>query len=437
MIAPAISPPTFLASFLPAACVLALLVARLCLRLWLARRQMHHVAAHAASVPARFASQVSPADHAKAAQYTLARQRLAVWGALLDAAAFALLAWGGVLQAILQAAQGLAGTGLAGALAFAAAVAVLLSLIELPLEWVRQFRVEERFGFNRMTPAMFVADQAKGAALAAVIGLPLLAAILEVMAHAGPWWWLGAWLLWCAFTFTMVAVYPRVIAPIFNRFTPLPAGPLLDRIASLLGRTGFRSDGVFTMDGSRRSSHGNAYFTGLGSSKRVVFFDTLLERLDEGEIEAVLAHELGHFRLGHIARGLAVSLALGLAWLAALGVLAGEPLFFEALGMHAPPPGPLHDAGALVLFALASPLLTFVLAPVQGAISRRHEFQADAFAARHARAEALASALVKLTRDNASTLTPDRLYSAFYDSHPPAPIRIERLLAAAPLPTHG
>jgi STE24 endopeptidase len=412
---------------------LALLCLRLLVRLWLARRQIRHVALHAGTVPERFAAQVSSKDHARAAAYTIARQKLTVASALIETAVFALLCWGGVLRAICTAAQDLAGPGLAGALLFVSLVAVLLSLLELPLEWVRQFRVEERYGFNRMTLGMFAMDQAKGAAIAAAIGLPLLAAVLEVMERAGAWWWVWAWLLWCAFTFAMVALYPRVIAPLFNTFTPLPQGLLRERISGLLARTGFRSDGVFTMDGSRRSSHGNAYFTGLGRAKRVVFFDTLVAQLGESEIEAVLAHELGHFRLHHIARGIVVSLALALAWLAVLGLVAPQAQFFNALGMPVPPPGPVHDAGALVLFALVSPLLTFAFAPLAHALSRRHEFQADAFAARHARAQDLVSALVKLTRDNASTLTPDPIHSAFYDSHPPVPSRIRRILRTFPL----
>ena len=412
--------------------VLLLVLLRLALRLWLGARQIRHVARHAVRVPERFAGAVSAGEHERAAQYTQARERLALVDALAEAALFLVLTFGGALQWLAAQCAALAGTGMAGALLLAASFAVLVTLVEIPLDWVRQFRIEQRFGFNRMGPGMFLADLARSALLGAALGLPLLWLVLVLMERAGPWWWVWAWVAWALFSVGLAAAWPRFIAPLFNRFTPLGEGELRGRIGALLERTGFRSDGVFTMDGSRRSTHGNAYFTGLGAGKRVVFFDTLLERLDAGEIEAVLAHELGHFRLRHIARGIALQLALALAWLAALGWLGARPELFAALGLEAPPAGALRNAIALLLFALATPLPAFLLSPLRSALSRRQEFEADAFAAGHARAADLASALVKLHRDNAGTLTPDPLHSAFYDSHPPASIRVERLLALVP-----
>jgi STE24 endopeptidase len=305
-------------------------------------------------------------------------------------------------------------------------VLLLVGLVDLPFAWYRQFRIEQKFGFNRMTLPLWLADLAKSLLLTALLGLPLLAAVLWLMDRAGPAWWLYAWLLWVGFNALVLVLYPTVIAPLFNRFEPLKDGGLAERIAALLARTGFSSKGVFVMDGSRRSAHGNAYFTGLGRAKRIVFFDTLIERLQPAEVEAVLAHELGHFKLRHIAKRLAFSFLASLAFLALLGWLITQTWFYTGLGVTPSVTGSNHGV-ALVLFALVLPVFTFVFAPIASLLSRKHEFEADAFAARHASARDLVSALVKLYQDNASTLTPDPLHSAFYDSHPPASIRIERL----------
>jgi STE24 endopeptidase len=399
------------------------------LKFWLATRQIHHVARHAEAVPPQFAERVSLQAHRKAAAYTIARQRLAMLEAAVGVAVLVALTLLGGVQAIAEAATAQLGGGLVGQVAIVAAVAVLLGGIDLPFAWYRQFRVEERFGFNRMTPRLFVIDMVKSVLVAAALGLPLLALVLWLMNAAGHYWWLYAWVVWVGFNALVLVLYPTVIAPIFNKFEPLADGDLAGRIAALLDRTGFSSRGVFVMDGSRRSAHGNAYFTGLGRAKRIVFFDTLLQRLQPAEIEAVLAHELGHFKRRHIAKRLAFSFGASLLFLGALGWLAGQGWFYQGLGVTPALDGS-HNGVALVLFMLVVPVFTFVAAPVASRISRRHEFEADAFAVAHTRGEDLASALVKLYEDNASTLTPDPVHSAFYDSHPPAAIRIARLRPA-------
>jgi STE24 endopeptidase len=306
-------------------------------------------------------------------------------------------------------------------------VMAVSAIASLPFDAWRTFVIESRYGFNRTTPALFLADFVKGAALALALGTPLLLAIFWFVDRAGSAWWLYTWLAWIGFTLLMVTVFPRWIAPLFNRFTPLEEGDLRRRIESLIARCGFRAEGLFVMDGSKRSSHGNAYFTGFGKTKRIVFFDTLIDRLTPEEIEAVLAHELGHFARGHIPRLLMVRFALALLLLAILGWLYREPAFYQALGMSEP-----HIGALLAGFALVMPVFTFPFQPLASLIARRQEFEADAFAAAHASAADLASALAKLYRDNASTLTPDPLHSLVYDSHPPAAIRIAHLRDATP-----
>jgi len=318
------------------------------------------------------------------------------------------------------------------------AIALIAGAVSLLFSWWRTFRIEERFGFNRTTLATWLADLAKGIAVAVVLGLPLAFVVLWLMESAGAFWWIFVWIAWMAFQLLILVLYPTVIAPLFNRFSPLPAGAARERIERLLARCGFTASGLFVMDGSKRSGHGNAYFTGFGRAKRVVFFDTLLARLAPDEIEAVLAHELGHFRLRHVLKRVVWSAVFSLALLALLAWLARMPWFYVGLGI---PPGDVAVAMtrpgvALALFMLALPVFTFVLAPLGAAYSRRHEFEADAFAAAHASAPALVAALIKLYEDNAATLTPDPLHSAFYDSHPPAAIRIahiEALAGIAPL----
>jgi STE24 endopeptidase len=400
------------------------------LKFWLASRQIRHVARHAQTVPPQFAARVSLEAHRKAAAYTIARQRLAMLETAVGAALLVALTLLGGVQAIATAVVEAIGSGLPAQVAIVAVVALLLGAVDLPFEWYRQFHVEEKFGFNRMTPRLFLADVLKSVLVAAALGLPLLALVLWLMGAAGSYWWLYAWAAWVGFNALVLVLYPTVIAPLFNKFEPLADGDLAARIGALLARTGFSSRGVFVMDGSRRSAHGNAYFTGLGRAKRIVFFDTLLQRLQPGEIEAVLAHELGHFKRRHIAKRLGFSFIASLVFLAALGWLAGTSWFYQGLGVTPALDGS-HNGVALVLFMLVVPVFTFVLAPVASRISRRHEFEADAFAVAHTSGDDLASALVKLYEDNAATLTPDPVHSAFYDSHPPAAIRITRLQSAA------
>jgi STE24 endopeptidase len=405
----------------------------LAVRLWLAARQIAHVSAHRDATPAAFASRIDAASHRKAADYTVAKQRLGMLETAVDAAVLLLVTLGGGLAWLFAATQAVDVPPLVRDVLLLVGVSAIGGVAALPFSWWRTFRIEERFGFNRTTLATWVADLAKGIAVGAALGLPLAFLVLWLMKSAGAYWWLFVWIAWMAFQLLVLVLYPTLIAPLFNRFSPLPAGDARERIERLLARCGFRASGLFVMDGSKRSAHGNAYFTGFGRAKRVVFFDTLLARLAPEEIEAVLAHELGHFRLRHVMKRVAWSAVLSLALLALLAWLARAPWFYAGLGI---PRADVAEAMtrpgvALALFMLALPVFTFVLAPLSSAYSRRHEFEADAFAARHASAPALVAALIKLYEDNAATLTPDPLHSAFYDSHPPASIRVARLTALA------
>src|SRR5690348_10272937 len=346
----------------------------------------------------------------------------------VDAAVLLLVTLGGGLAWLFAATQALDAPALVRDVLLLVGVSVIGGVSALPFSWWRTFRIEERFGFNRTTLATWVADLAKGIAVGAALGLPLAFLVLWLMKSAGAYWWLLVWIAWMAFQLLVLVLYPTLIAPLFNRFSPLPPGDARERIERLLARCGFRSSGLFVMDGSRRSAHGNAYFTGFGAARRIVFFDTLLARLAPEEIEAVLAHELGHFKLKHVIKRTAWYAAASLALLALLGWLVGEPWFYDGLGVAGPAP---RFGVALVLFMLALPAFTFIVSPLAALYSRRHEFEADQYAARNASAPALARALVKLYEDNATTLTPDPLHSAFYDSHPPAPARIARLEPAA------
>jgi STE24 endopeptidase len=406
----------------------AFVLAALAWRTWLGLRQSRHVARHRESVPADFAELIPLDAHRKAADYTLEKQRLALVETIaIDGVVLLALTLGGGLAAIDAASARLLGEGYGRDLATVFGVMLAATLATLPFDLWRTFVIEERHGFNRMTPRLFAADFAKGMALAAAIGAPLLLGVFWLVQRSGPFWWLYTWIAWVLFTLVLVVAFPRWIAPLFNRFTPLEDGELRRRIEALLARCGFTASGLFVMDGSKRSSHGNAYFTGFGRTKRIIFFDTLIERLTPGEIEAVLAHELGHFARGHIPRLLAVRFALALLMLAILGWLYREPAFYQALGLAEPRVGAL-----LAGFALVIPAFTFPFQPLASLMARRQEFEADAFAARHASAACLASALAKLYRDNASTLTPDPLHSLVYDSHPPAALRIDHLRKATP-----
>jgi STE24 endopeptidase len=409
----------------------AALAASLAVRLWLAARQVAFVRAHRESVPAAFVSRIGIAAHRKAADYTVAKQRLSMLNAAVDALLLLALTLGGGLAWIVGWTGMLDIGPLWRDIVMFGIAGVIYGVVGLPFSWWHTFRIEERFGFNRMTMALWLSDLAKGLAVAIALGLPLLVLVLWLMRAAGAYWWLWAWGAWMAFQLLVLVLYPTVIAPLFNKFTPMEDSTARERIESLLARCGFRSAGLFVMDGSRRSGHGNAYFTGFGKAKRIVFFDTLLLRLGPDEIEAVLAHELGHFKLRHVMKRIVWSAVLSLAVLALLAWLAQAPWFYAGLGI---PDSMLAVAQsrpgvALQLFLLVLPVFTFVLEPLSSQYSRRHEFEADEFATRHASPAALTAALVKLYEDNAATLTPDPLHSAFYDSHPPAAVRIARIEA--------
>ncbi len=411
----------------------AALVLSLSVKFWLATRQMRHVALHRNQVPAAFASDVSLQAHQRAADYTLAKGRFGLFSSAFGSAV--LLGWtllGGLdaLNTVVRDAVQPQLGNLAYQLCLLAAFALIGGLLDLPFELYSTFRIEAQFGFNRNTWRLYLADMVKGLAVGAVIGLPLAAAVLWIMGAAGAWWWLWAWGMWAAFNLLIMVLYPTVIAPLFNKFEPLADEALKVRVQTLMQRCGFAAKGLFVMDGSKRSAHGNAYFTGLGASNRVVFFDTLLSKLSPGEVEAVLAHELGHFKHRHVTQRLVMMFAMSLAGLALLGWLAGQTGFYLGLGVRPNIAAP-NDALALILFMTALPVFGFFVAPLMAQLSRRHEFQADAYARAQSSAADLSSALLKLHQDNAATLTPDPLYVRFYYSHPPTTERLAALQAGA------
>lgn len=406
----------------------ALLVAGLLTRLWLSGRQIRHVARHRQSVPAPFAARVSLAQHQKAADYTLAKLRLELFELAWNAAL--LLGWTllGGLDLLNQLLRSQLGDGLLQQVALLAGFFAITALLELPWTWLRTFRVEQAHGFNRMTLGLWLADGLKSAAVGAAIGLPFAALLLWLMQAAGSLWWVWAWAAWLSLSLLTLLLYPTLIAPLFNRFEPLADASLRQRIEALMARCGFHSRGLFVMDGSKRSSHANAYFTGFGPAKRVVFFDTLLQRLAPNEIDAVLAHELGHFSRRHLSKRLVLMGSISLLGFALLGWLSGQFWFYIGLGVR-PNLVASSDALALLLFINVAPLASFFLTPLLSQLSRRQEFEADAYACAHVSGQDLATALVKLYQDNASTLTPDPLYARFYYSHPPAAERLARLPA--------
>lgn len=409
------------------ALILALL-AHLAVQIWLAFRQIAHVQAHRGSVPPAFSAAVSGPEHAKAADYACARQRLGIVETVFDAAIVLALTLGGGIAAVGQWVADTMPAGILAGTLHLLAVLALVAVAGLPFTVYRTFVLEQRFGFNRTTPGTFLADQLKGWFLGGLLGGLVAACVLWIMAEAGRAWWIAGWAAWFAFSLLMTWAWPRLIAPLFNKFSSLDDAALRERIDALLARCDFHAKAVYVMDGSRRSAHGNAYFTGLGREKRIVFFDTLLSSLGHPQIESVLAHELAHFKLRHIPQRLFAGAALSLAGFALLGWLSRQEWFYAALGV--PEAG---DSAALMLFMLVAPAFTWIVSPAIAAWSRRHEYQADAFAAKHADAGALADALVTLYKDNATTLTPDRWYSAFHDSHPPPADRIARLrLLATP-----
>ncbi|HYF16877.1 MAG TPA: M48 family metallopeptidase [Ramlibacter sp.] len=405
------------------------LLAGLGLKFWLATRQVRHVAQHRGQVPEAFASRVSLAAHQKAADYTIARSRVG----MLEMAfgAVVLLGWTllGGLHALNQALLGWLGPGMLQQLALLGCFALIGGLLDLPFTLYNTFVVEERFGFNKMTLRLWLADMAKGLVLGVLIGAPIAWLILWLMGAAGPLWWLWAWGVWMAFNLLLLVLYPTVIAPLFNKFQPLEDETLRTRVTALMQRCGFAAKGLFVMDGSKRSAHANAYFTGFGAAKRVVFFDTLLNKLSPGEVDAVLAHELGHYKHKHIVKRIVGLFALSLLGFGLLGFAAAQPWFYTGLGVAPNLSGP-NDALALILFMLVVPLFSFFVAPLMAQLSRKHEFQADAFAVAQTGREDLRTALLKLYEDNASTLTPDPLFVKFYYSHPPASERLERMAAA-------
>jgi len=391
-------------------------------KFWLARRHLMHIAAHRTSVPQAFQEKIQLEDHQKAADYTSAKTRFAMIGILFDAVLLLAFTLGGGIQFISDICNGWFGTPLMQGLATIVAVLLISSLLESPFNLYRTFVIETRFGFNKMTLALYLKDTLKGLLIGTILGLPLLLGVLWLMERMGEYWWLYVWLTWVIFNSLILFIYPTFIAPLFNKFTPMQDEAMKSRIEALLNKCGFTAQGLFVMDGSKRSAHGNAYFTGFGKTKRIVFFDTLLERLSGSEIEAVLAHELGHFKNRHVVKRIATTFAMSLAFLWILGMLIQTTWFFHGLGVDSP-----STALALILFFMILPVFSFLLHPLMSAYSRNHEFEADAYAAKQTAATDLVNALVKLYQDNASTLTPDPLYSKFYDSHPPAALRIAHL----------
>lgn len=402
------------------------LLSTLLVRIWLAYRQTNHVFWNKNQVPAEFEHKIGLASHLRAANYTIAKVRLAIFETIFDTAILTALTLLGGLQMLDAFVGELTSSDLLRQMLLIVSVVLVLGILGLPFTIYRQFGLEARFGFNRMTPRLFVTDTIKGLLLGALFGLPLMAAVLWLMAEAGTYWWLWAWGLLSLFSLMIQYIYPTWISPLFNKFKPLEDQALASSIQDLAKRCDFSLSGLFVMDGSKRSAHGNAYFMGFGRNRRIVFFDTLLERLAKEEIVAVLAHELGHFKHHHVTKRLVMSFAGSLIFFAILGWLAQQTWFYTDLGVE-PRLGSRNDAMALLLFFMVMPVFTFALTPFFSWMSRKDEFEADLFAAKQSSADDLVSALVKLYNDNASTLTPDPVHSAFYDSHPPASIRIRHL----------
>ncbi|MCW9012211.1 MAG: M48 family metallopeptidase [Gammaproteobacteria bacterium] len=394
----------------------------LIVRYWLTRRHISHILENRSTVPDAFSEKISLEDHQKAADYTTTKVRFGRLPMIYDAALLLIWTFGGGLEWLDQSWRLLQFDPIVTGIAVILSLMLASSLLDLPFSIYSTFVIEERFGFNRTTARTFVIDLFKGMLLALIIGTPLIWVVLWLMEKAGELWWIYTWLVWTGFSLFIAWAYPTWIAPIFNKFSPLEQGETLDRINSLLSRCGFNSKGIFVIDGSRRSSHGNAYFSGFGKNKRIVFYDTLLESLDDNELEAVLAHELGHFKRKHIVKGMLLTIATTLVGLWVLAWLMQNDWFYTALGVSTP-----STYMALLLFTLTLPVFTFLLSPLMSMLSRKNEFEADAFAAEQSEARFLIQALVNMYKENASTLTPDPLYSAFYDSHPPAPVRIAHL----------
>ncbi|ROZ71265.1 M48 family metallopeptidase [Ramlibacter sp. WS9] len=406
------------------------LLAGIAVKFWLASRQIRHVARHRDAVPPAFAATVSLAAHQKAADYTITKTRFGLLELAFGAAV--LLGWTllGGLDLLNQVLIGWTGAGMAQQLALIAGFGLISGALDLPLTLYQTFVIEERFGFNKMSFKLWLADLLKSTLLGAAIGLPVVALILWLMGAAGAQWWLWAWAVWMGFNLLLLVIYPTFIAPLFNKFKPLDDETLKARVTELMRRCGFAAKGLFVMDGSKRSAHANAYFTGFGAAKRVVFYDTLLAKLSPGEVDAVLAHELGHFKHKHIIKRIAGMFAISLGGFALLGWLSTQVWFYTGLGVRPNLSGP-NDALALLLFLLAVPVFSFFVSPLMARLSRKHEFEADAYAVQQTSGQDLSTALLKLYEDNASTLTPDPVFVKFYYSHPPASERLQRMTAGS------
>lgn len=402
------------------------LVTSLLLKLWLNKRQMTHVFLHRNTVPKEFKEKIDLAAHQKAADYTIAKTQIATINTIIGSGLLVFLTLGGLLNVFVSLSQEYIHNDLFAGTALILSVFLLSHFIELPLDIYQTFKIEQKFGFNRTTTKQYLKDQCLQIALILIIGTPVIYGLLWVMAKMGEYWWVYAWLLTIGFTFFMTWLVPTLIAPLFNTFTPLNDDSLKSRIQQLLERCGFNSKGIYVMDGSRRSGHGNAYFTGIGNNKRIVFYDTLIDSLDPDEVEAVLAHELGHFKCKHITKQMVLSTCMTLVGFALLGWLKQQTWFFDGLYM-----AQINDAIALLLFIIVSPVFMTFMQPLSSKFQRKFEFEADAFASTVAKPTALIQALVTLYRDNASTLTPDPLYSSFHHSHPPAGVRINHLKSLA------
>ena len=392
------------------------------IKLWLALRQINHVEDNRNLVPPEFSEKIDLSSHQKAADYTCSKVKLSALAAILEAAILLAFTRGGGIQSLCNWSNATFENPLLQGVSLIVAVLLISSLLEKPLSLYSTFSIEARFGFNKMTWSLYLVDTLKGLLLGAALGIPLLFGVLWLMSAMGEYWWLYVWTVWVIFNLTLLFIYPAYIAPIFNKFKPMQDDALKIRIEALLQKCGFASSGLFVMDGSKRSAHGNAYFTGFGKTKRIVFFDTLLERLNGNEIEAVLAHELGHFKRRHVIKRICYTFIISLAFLWLLAQLMTANWFYQGLGVSSQ-----TTATALLLFFMALPAFTFLLQPLSAAYSRKHEFEADAYAAQQTSADDLSNALVKLYQDNAKTLTPDPLYASFYESHPPAPERIAQL----------
>ena len=400
------------------------LIASVITRYWLSMRQVNHILRHRGSVPQAFAEKISLEDHQKAADYTTTKLRMGRFTLGWETLWLVIWTLGGGINFIDTWWDAYAFSELWAGIAVILSISLIMALLDLPFSLYSTFVIEEKFGFNKMTFKLWLVDLVKSTMLMLIIGIPLIAVILWLMNQAGTYWWIYAWSVWTAFSLVMIWAYPAFIAPIFNKFSPLKDESLKNRIESLLQRCGFKSQGVFVVDGSKRSAHGNAYFTGFGNNKRIVFYDTLLDTLSENEVEAVLAHELGHFKRKHIRKSMLLSIVMTFAGFALLAWLLDSNWFYSAMNIQNP-----STHTALILFVMVMPVFMYFISPLFSALSRKHEFEADDFAKQQSDYRALISALVNMYRDNASTLTPDPIHSMFYDSHPPASIRIAHLEA--------